>query len=90
MSVPSVVAMVPEDSGGPYVIAAYVVFLTIVVIYVAIMAQRLTRLTRQADAIQARLDARDAAARDTGASAAPGAAPNAAAVPAATAEGAPR
>lgn len=52
--------MVPEDSGGPYVIAAYVVFLTIVVLYVAIMARRLTALTRKADEIQARLDRRDA------------------------------
>lgn len=52
--------VVPEDSGGPYVIAAYVVFLTIVVIYVAIMARRLTALTRKADEIQERLDRRDA------------------------------
>lgn len=53
--------VVPEDSGGPYVIAAYVVFLVIVVTYVAIMARRLTALSRKADEIQARLDARDAA-----------------------------
>jgi uncharacterized membrane protein YcjF (UPF0283 family) len=54
--------VIPEDSGGPYVIAAYVVFLIIVVAYVAIMAQRLTTIARQADALQARLDARDEAA----------------------------
>lgn len=68
--------MVPEDSGGPYVIAAYVVFLTIVVAYVAIMARRLTALSRKADEIQARLDARDAQqAASPSAAAAPEAAP---------------
>jgi hypothetical protein len=60
MSLPSVLAMVPEDSGGPYVIAAYVVFLTITVVYLSIMAQRLMRLSKQADEIEARLDRRDA------------------------------
>ncbi len=68
--------MVPEDSGGPYVIAAYVVFLTIVVAYVAIMARRLTALSRKADEIQARLDARDAEqAASPSTAAAPEAAP---------------
>lgn len=57
-----VAAVVPEDSGGPYVIAAYVVFLVITVSYVAIMARRLTNLSRKADEIQARLDRRDAEA----------------------------
>lgn len=49
--------MIPEDSGGPYVIAAYVVFLVLVAIYVAIMAQRLTKVSRTADELEARLDA---------------------------------
>ncbi len=59
LSVLPLAAVVPEDSGGPYVIAAYIVFLVMVVTYVAIMARRLTALTRKADEIQARLDARD-------------------------------
>jgi len=37
----------PLHTAGPYVVAAYIVFLTLVVVYVAIMALRLTRLQRQ-------------------------------------------
>lgn len=48
--------VVPEDSGGPYVIAAYVVFLVLVFVYVAIMAQRLTKISKMADDLEARLD----------------------------------
>lgn len=51
--------MIPEDSGGPYVIAAYVVFLVLVVVYVAIMAQRLTKISKMADDLEARLDGLD-------------------------------
>ena len=61
-------APIPEDSGGPYVIAAYLVFLVLIAVYVAIMAQRLTKIARSADELQARLD------RPQGAAGAPAAA----------------
>ena len=47
---------IPGDSGGPYVIAAYVVFFVLVFVYVAIMAQRLTKISKIADDLEARLD----------------------------------
>ena len=36
----------PLDDAGPYVAAAYLVFLALILIYVAIMATRLSRLER--------------------------------------------
>jgi hypothetical protein len=36
----------PLDDAGPYVAAAYVVFLGLVLVYVAIMAAKLSRLER--------------------------------------------
>jgi hypothetical protein len=36
----------PLGDAGPYVAAAYLVFLALVLIYVAIMASKLARLTR--------------------------------------------
>ena len=37
----------PLDDAGPYVAAAYLVFLALVVIYVAIMAAKLARISRE-------------------------------------------
>ncbi len=37
----------PLDDAGPYVAAAYLVFLGLVLVYVAIMAAKLTRLERE-------------------------------------------
>jgi len=37
----------PLHTAGPYVAAAYIVFLAVVLIYVAIMARRLVRNTRE-------------------------------------------
>ena len=37
----------PLDDAGPYVAAAYLVFLALVVIYVAIMAAKLQRIERE-------------------------------------------
>jgi hypothetical protein len=37
----------PLDDAGPYVAAAYLVFLALVVIYVAIMAAKLARVSRE-------------------------------------------
>jgi hypothetical protein len=48
-------ADIPSDTGGPYVVAAYVVFLVLIAIYVAIMAQRLTKISKTAAELEARL-----------------------------------
>jgi hypothetical protein len=37
----------PLDDAGPYVAAAYLVFLALILIYVVIMASRLARLQRE-------------------------------------------
>ena len=37
----------PLDDAGPYVAAAYLVFLALVLIYVAIMASKLARISRE-------------------------------------------
>jgi hypothetical protein len=47
---------IPDNTGGAYVVAAYVVFVAIVVIYLAIMSGRLIRIARSADQLEARLD----------------------------------
>jgi hypothetical protein len=47
---------------APYVIAAYIVFLAIVLIYVSIMALRLTRAERDLADLKRELDRRAAAA----------------------------
>jgi hypothetical protein len=37
----------PLDDAGPYVAAAYLVFLALILIYVAIMAAKLVRIDRE-------------------------------------------
>jgi hypothetical protein len=37
----------PLDDAGPYVAGAYIVFLALILIYVAIMAARLSRIERE-------------------------------------------
>jgi hypothetical protein len=37
----------PLDDAGPYVAAAYLVFLALVLVYVAIMAAKLSRISRE-------------------------------------------
>jgi hypothetical protein len=39
----------PLDDAGPYVAAAYLVFLALILIYVAIMASKLVRIARDLD-----------------------------------------
>ena len=51
----------PLDEAGKYVAAAYVVFLALILIYVAIMASRLARITRDLDELNDLLDERTAA-----------------------------
>jgi hypothetical protein len=53
----------PLGDAGPYVVAAYLVFLALVLIYVAIMAAKLVRIEREigelADLAEARADERE-------------------------------
>jgi hypothetical protein len=39
----------PLDDAGPYVAAAYLFFLALVLVYLAIMASRLGRISREVD-----------------------------------------
>ena len=39
----------PLDDAGPYVAAAYLVFLALILIYVSIMATRLSRIEREVE-----------------------------------------
>ncbi len=48
----------PLDEAGKYVAAAYLVFLAILLIYVAIMSGRLSRLERDLTDLNQQLDAR--------------------------------
>lgn len=47
----------PLDDAGPYVAGAYLVFLALVLLYVAIMASKLARLERDLADLTARLPA---------------------------------
>jgi uncharacterized membrane protein YraQ (UPF0718 family) len=49
----------PLHTAGPYVAAAYIVFLLIVLIYVGIMARRLFSNSRELRELQARLEQRE-------------------------------
>ncbi len=48
----------PLDDAGPYVAGAYLVFLAIVLIYVAIMATRLSRIEKEIDEVARIVEAR--------------------------------
>jgi hypothetical protein len=54
----------PLDDAGPYVAAAYLVFLGLILVYVAIMAAKLVRIERQVVELAELIEARDAAARE--------------------------
>ena len=49
----------PLDEAGKYVAAAYLVFLALVLIYVAIMAGRLARIERDLSQVLEAIEARD-------------------------------
>ena len=49
----------PLDEAGKYVAAAYLVFVALLLIYVAIMAGRLSRVERELSELNEALDARD-------------------------------
>lgn len=50
----------PLDEAGKYVAAAYVVFLGLILVYVAIMATRLSRIEEEVAELSKLLDERDA------------------------------
>jgi uncharacterized membrane protein len=49
----------PLDDAGPYVAAAYLVFVALILIYVAIMASKLGRIEREINEISQIVDRRD-------------------------------
>ncbi len=49
----------PLDDAGPYVAAAYLVFLALILIYVAIMASKLVRIARDLDELTEIVGRRD-------------------------------
>jgi hypothetical protein len=54
----------PLDDAGPYVAAAYLVFLALILIYVAIMASKLVRIARDLNELTEIVDRRGRATRD--------------------------
>ena len=55
----------PLHTAGPYVAAAYIVFLLIILIYVGIMARKLISSSRELRELRAELEARRRAAEDS-------------------------
>jgi hypothetical protein len=51
----------PLDDAGPYVAAAYLVFLALILIYVAIMAMKLGRIERDVSELTEIVERREAA-----------------------------
>jgi hypothetical protein len=51
----------PLDDAGPYVAAAYLVFLALILIYVAIMAGKLARIARELGELTQIVERRDRA-----------------------------
>jgi hypothetical protein len=49
----------PLDDAGPYVAAAYLVFLALILIYVAIMAGKLARIARELGELTQIVERRD-------------------------------
>ncbi|HEX6026415.1 MAG TPA: hypothetical protein VFZ00_30750 [Solirubrobacter sp.] len=58
----------PLDEAGKYVAAAYLIFLALVLIYVAIMANRLSRIERELGEVLDTVERREAEERETVAS----------------------
>jgi hypothetical protein len=54
----------PLDDAGPYVAAAYLVFLALVLIYVAIMAAKLARVSREIGELAELAEGRDRVRED--------------------------
>lgn len=56
----------PLDEAGKYVAAAYVVFFTLVVVYVAIMAAKISRIDREVSELLEIAEAEEETARGRG------------------------
>jgi hypothetical protein len=54
----------PLDDAGPYVAAAYLVFLALILIYVSIMAAKLARISREISELSELVDRRAEERRD--------------------------
>jgi hypothetical protein len=54
----------PLDDAGPYVAGAYLVFLALILIYVAIMAGKLARIGRELDELTELVEQRDREAHE--------------------------
>jgi len=54
----------PLDDAGPYVAAAYLVFLALILVYVAIMATKLARIARELGELTKIVERRDAGRRE--------------------------
>jgi hypothetical protein len=54
----------PLDDAGPYVAAAYLVFLGLILVYVAIMAAKLARIEREVSELADLVERRDARERE--------------------------
>ena len=50
--------LLPIAEGGDYVAAAYVVFVTLVVVYIAIIASKLSRMEKELDTLNELVDKR--------------------------------
>jgi HAMP domain-containing protein len=62
MTLLAITPALPLHTAGPYVAAAYIVFLAIVLVYVAIMARRLVRNQRELAELRRELQEREPAA----------------------------
>ena len=54
----------PLDDAGPYVAGAYLVFLALILVYVAIMASKLARIERELVELSELAERRDGGAED--------------------------
>jgi hypothetical protein len=63
MTLYAIAPALPLHKAGPYVAAAYIVFMAIVLIYLAIMARRLVRNQRDLDELGRELQAREQTAQ---------------------------
>jgi CcmD family protein len=52
--------VLPIAEGGDYVAAAYVVFVTLIVVYIAIIAMKLSRMEKELETLNELMDKRSA------------------------------
>jgi CcmD family protein len=59
MTAPFAAPALPLHTAGPYVAAAYIVFVALILIYVAIMARKLARTQRELRELKQELEVKD-------------------------------